>query len=78
MSYCPNGHGLKSGYYCDECSQPLSATPPTTGDALRIRSPEAHATVNILPGGHGAAPGSSLVKCPRCGRRNAESSTFDC
>ena len=77
--YCPNGHGLKSTPFCDECGAPTAAV----GDSVHIRrnSPEAHATVNptfILPGGHGAAPGSSLVKCPRCGRRNAESSTFDC
>jgi len=79
MPECPNGHGPKRGGYCDECGQPLAPAP--AGDSLRIRSPEAHATVNptfILPGGHGAVPAPGLVKCPRCGKRNAESATFDC
>jgi formylglycine-generating enzyme required for sulfatase activity len=76
---CPNGHGPKTGVFCDECGLALTSTPG--GDSVRIRSPEAHATVNptfILPGGHGAAPAPGLVKCPRCGKRNAEGSTFDC
>lgn len=80
MSYCPNGHGPKEGRYCPECGSELMTAPPS-GDSLRIRSPEAHASVNptfILPGATGGGGTPALVKCPRCGRRSPETDTFDC
>ena len=79
MPYCPNGHGEKSGQFCDECAAATVAQPP--GDSVRVRSPQASAAVSqsiFLPGSH--APGSlpALVRCPRCGRRNREEEVFDC
>lgn len=71
MPYCPNGHGEKSGAFCDECGARLTAQ--LSGDSLRVRSPEANATINqriYLPG--------TLVRCPHCGRRNPEQEVFDC
>lgn len=78
MPYCPNGHGLKEGRYCLECGGELLAAPPS-GDGLRIRSPEAHANVQVVvPGGPVAVAAPTLVKCPKCGRCSAETDTFDC
>lgn len=80
MPYCPNGHGEKEKSFCDECGAATSAQPP--GDSLRIRSPQASATVHQHLYGLGApSPASSapqLLKCPRCGRRNPEHESFDC
>ncbi len=79
MLICPNGHGPREGRYCPDCGGELIAA--AGGDSLRIRSPEAHATVNptfILPGaGSGDAP-PTRVKCPLCGQKPLEAETFDC
>ncbi len=78
MLICPNGHGPKEGRFCPHCGGELIAA---AGDTLRIRSPEAHATVNptfILPGATGGGEPPALVKCPKCGQRNSEADVFDC
>lgn len=78
MLICPNGHGPKEGRYCPDCGSELLAA---AGDTLRIRSPEAHATVNptfILPGATGGGGPPALIKCPKCGHRNSEADVFDC
>lgn len=46
MLYCPNGHGASAGQFCPQCGAALTTAPTVAGDALRIRSPEAHASVN--------------------------------
>ncbi|MCL4831423.1 MAG: SUMF1/EgtB/PvdO family nonheme iron enzyme [Caldilineaceae bacterium] len=84
MPYCPNGHGEKEKAFCDECGAATSAQPPANvpGDSLRIRSPQASATLHQHLYGLGAATPAStppqLLKCPRCGRRNPEQESFDC
>ena len=81
MLICPNGHGeWPTKYrYCPDCQAVLVAIPAEAGDTLRIRSPEAHANVQVvLPGGPAVAAAPTLVKCPKCGRRSPETDTFDC
>lgn len=83
MPYCPNGHGEKEKSFCDECGAATVAQPPANapGDSLRIRSPQASATLHQHLYGVGGATQSAapaLVRCPRCGKRNPESEVFDC
>ena len=79
MPFCPNGHGEKEKSFCDECGGATVVQPP--GDSLRIRSPQASATLHQHLYGVGGATQSAtpaLVRCPRCGKRNPESEVFDC
>ena len=71
MPYCPT-HGLKEGRFCPDCGSELLAVPPA-GDSLRIRSPEAHANVNLQ-----MAAQPRIVQCGWCGKRNPEPESFDC
>ncbi len=78
MLICPNGHGLREGRFCPECGAELLAALPA-GDAVRIRSPEAHANVQVVvPGSPTIGGPPALVKCPKCGHRNSEADVFDC
>lgn len=72
MPYCPT-HGLKEGRFCPECGGELFAGPPASGDSVRVRSPEAHAAVNL----HMAAQ-STDVECEMCGQFNRIGDTFNC
>ncbi len=80
MLICPNGHGPREGRYCPDCGGELVAA-LSAGDSLRIRSPEAHATINptfILPGAGSGEALPKRVKCPLCGQKPLEADTFDC
>ncbi len=80
MLMCPNCKRLIEADWrlCPACETPI---PTAMGDSLRIRSPEAHATVNptfVLPGAPAGATPQTRVKCPECGRKPLEADTFDC
>lgn len=80
MLLCPTGHGPKEGRFCPQCGAALVAVLPPAGDAINIRSPQAHAVAAptiVLPGATAEAP-PVRVKCPWCGRRNPDADTFDC
>lgn len=79
MQECPEGYGPKTGKFCDECGAGL-VWPSASGDTVRLRSPEARASVSqtFVLSGQETAQQPERARCSICGRHNRKEDTFDC